>query len=334
VLRYSIVFLFALTLLTQVADVAIAATKLLEFDAAIAGAGVTPPAFDENWAKSGIEMVNTGEFLLQDNTANAEGEYGEYYSPFLEEGTFKRGGAPYGIEFKVRPRTDVPFIGHYWPELYLTWSDDVNNYNVTVDLYQDANTSGLGSIVYGRNSFSPAITDIDWSVPHTIFIGHRGDGETSVFDFYLDGALVSTRIDGSIGRDRTGFELFQDSIGFGDGTTALPSDVAGEWYFVRVWDVNNPAATLPGVVGDYSGNGSVGAEDYTIWRDNLGSSTALPNDPIGGVIGQGQYDQWKAAFGNGAGSSSIGAGAVPEAGTLVLALLSLCGAPLLGLRRR
>ena len=33
----------------------------------------------------------------------------------------------------------------------------------------------------------------------------------------------------------------QDAIDFGDGTTAA-NDVAGEWYFVRVWDVNDPAA--------------------------------------------------------------------------------------------
>jgi hypothetical protein len=336
VVRYAMVLPFALALLLHGVERASGATKLLEFDAAIAGAGNEPPDFDPNWGLSGIPMVNTGEFLLQDNTANSEAEYGEYLSPFLPEGTFTHAGAAYGIEFKVRPRTDVPFIGSAWPELFLSWSDNVYNYNVTIDKYHEENTSGNGDIVYGRTSFSPAITDIDWSVPHTIFIGHRGDGESSVFDFYLDGQPISTRIDGSIGRSLTGgFDVYQDSVGFGDGTTAIASDFAAEWYFVRVWDVNNPAATLPGVVGDYSGNGTIGAEDYTIWRDNLGSSAVLPNDPIGGQIGDAQYQQWKTAFANaGGGSSLLGIGAaVPEAGTLVLALFAFCGASLVRTRR-
>jgi len=301
---------------------AAAATKLLEYDAAIAGAGNEPPDFDPNWAGSGLPMVNTGAFLLQDNTANTEQEYGEYYSPFLPVGTFKRGGAPYGIEFKVRPRTDVGFVASLWPEMYLTWSDDQFNYNITVDKFGDANTSGTGDIVYGRGSFTPAISGIDWSVPHTIFIGQRGDGVSSVFDFYLDGTIISTRTDGSVARSRTGFEFLQDSIGFGDGTTGSPSgntDVAGEWYFVRVWDVNNPALTGGGAVGDYNSNSFVDAADYTLYRDNAGTSTVLPNDPIGGVIGSGQYTQWKDNFTSGGGASGLLAvSAVPEPGTLWL----------------
>lgn len=301
-----------------------AATKLLEYDAAIAGAGNEPPDFDPNWAGSGLPMVNTGAFLLQDNTASIEQEYGEYYSPFLPAGTFKRGGAPYGIEFKVRPRTDVDFVASLWPEMYLTWSDDQFNYNITVDKFGDANTSGVGDIVYGRGSFTPAISGIDWSVPHTIFIGQRGDGTSSVFDFYLDGTIISTRTDGSVARSRTGFELFQDSIGFGDGTTGASggnTDVAGEWYFVRVWDVNNPALTGAGAVGDYNANSFVDAADYTLFRDNFGTSTVLPNDPIGGVIGQGQYDQWKNNFTAGGGASSVfAATAVPEPASVLMVL--------------
>jgi len=49
--------------------------------------------------------------------------------------------------------------------------------------------------------------------------------------------------------------------------------------------------------GDYSDNGTVDAADYTVWRDKLGTSETLPNDPIGGTIGDDQYDQWKNAFG-------------------------------------
>jgi uncharacterized lipoprotein YddW (UPF0748 family) len=212
--------------------------KLLEFDAALAGAGNTPAS--QGWTQYGTAMPNNGSFLLQDNTAVDGQQSGEYLSPTLPAGTFTRGGADYGIEFKVRPITDVAFVGGAWPEMYLTWSDDQFNYNITVDKFAAGNSSGNGDIVYGRTSFSPAITGIDWTVPHTIFIGHRGSAGTSVFDFYLDGVLKSTVVDGSIARVGS---FARDAVDFGDGTTGN-NDVAGEWYFVRVWDVNAPV-TVP-----------------------------------------------------------------------------------------
>jgi hypothetical protein len=79
--------------------------------------------------------------------------------------------------------------------------------------------------------------------------------------------------------------------------------------------------------GDYNQDGTVNAADYTVWRNNLGSPTALPNDDSPGV-GPDDYDRWKDHFGESAGSgasASIDA-AVPEPSALVLftgALLAL-----------
>jgi hypothetical protein len=208
------------------------ATTLLEFDSATAGAGVTPS--DVGWTRFGTPMTNNGTYLLQDNTAVPGEQSGEYLSPPLPAGTFTRGGAPYGIEVRTRPITDVQFLGSDWPQMYLTWSDDTFNYNITIDKYSAANSSGTGDVVYGQGSFSPAITGIDWSIPHTVFIGYRSG---SVFDFYLDGNLQSTIVEGSIARSQQSF--VQNRVDFGDGTTAN-SDVAGEWYSVRVYDTNTP----------------------------------------------------------------------------------------------
>ncbi len=64
--------------------------------------------------------------------------------------------------------------------------------------------------------------------------------------------------------------------------------------------------------GDYNGNGVVDAADYTVWRNNLGSVTSLPNDNTAGV-GQDDYDRWKAHFGETIGSPGSGsAGASPS----------------------
>ena len=73
---------------------------------------------------------------------------------------------------------------------------------------------------------------------------------------------------------------------------------------------------LGGLTGDYNGSGTVDAADFTVWRDNLGTNNALPNDPIGGTIDVAQYLQWVSSFG---GSSASGSSAaVPEPASLLL----------------
>lgn len=86
--------------------------------------------------------------------------------------------------------------------------------------------------------------------------------------------------------------------------------------------------TLPsaGFNGDFDNDGKVDAEDYTVWRDNFGSTTALPNDnALGTPIGNAHYDLWKANFGMGAGSGSLAAAGVPEPSSMVLLLAAIVG---------
>lgn len=61
--------------------------------------------------------------------------------------------------------------------------------------------------------------------------------------------------------------------------------------------------------GDYNGDGTVNAADYTVWRDG-GSPDST----------QAGYDLWKANFGN---SGAGGGAAVPEPASIVCALLAL-----------
>gem|GEM_PF-1919979 len=242
------------------------ANVLLSYDATD---GTTPSDPPNNWNQSGYPMVNIGSnYLLQDWTDSIDpaNNAGEYYSPVgaLPAGTFKKGGPKYGIEFKVRPLNDLAFVGPAWAELYLSWTDDANHYNISIDQFSESNTSGLGDVVYGRGSFSKAASGIDWSSAHTIFIGHRPSGSTSIFDFYVDGVPKTTVVEGSIARDRTGWEAFTDRITFGDGTTggAGSVDVGAEWYSVKVHDTNIPV--VPASLWNVNGGGSFGnASNWT-----------------------------------------------------------------------
>jgi hypothetical protein len=94
------------------------------------------------------------------------------------------------------------------------------------------------------------------------------------------------------------------------------------------------SGVAPGLLGDYNANGRVDAADYVRWRNSVGTTTVLPNDPTGGTIGVAQYNTWRAHFGAGAGSGSgLGAGAaVPEPMSVTLVVMGVVG--LCSLRRR
>jgi hypothetical protein len=100
-----------------------------------------------------------------------------------------------------------------------------------------------------------------------------------------------------------------------------------------------PPAAAP--TGDYNGDLTVNAADYTTWRNTLGDMVANPGDGAdgdeSGEIDAGDYDFWKAHYGDvvppGAGAGGVLS--VPEPTTLVLAVIgALARASLRGGRRR
>jgi hypothetical protein len=134
--------------------------------------------------------------------------------------------------------------------------------------------------------------------------------------------------------DRTGQSLFElpvpqdpTNVAFGgsDGRTLFIT-AQTSLYGIEL-DVPSPA------FGDFNGDGSVSAADYTVWRNTLGTTTNLSADGNGNkVVDADDYGVWRSHFGNLLGSSggaSTGA-AVPEPSGIALACLTLIG----GLVRR
>jgi hypothetical protein len=65
--------------------------------------------------------------------------------------------------------------------------------------------------------------------------------------------------------------------------------------------------------GDYNGDGTVNAADYTVWRDTLGSANDLCADGNGNlVIDNSDYDVWRSAFGAAYDFGSGAGAALPE----------------------
>jgi hypothetical protein len=90
-----------------------------------------------------------------------------------------------------------------------------------------------------------------------------------------------------------------------------------------------------GLAGDYNGDGAVNLADYTVWRDNLGTSWISNRDTqLVGLVGLEDYQIWKQNFGATLASSFANAAAVPEASSQVsLALALFAGGAVLSIAR-
>ena len=137
-------------------------------------------------------------------------------------------------------------------------------------------------------------------------------GETG--DYLLKDAISGEDFAGDLGPGEvTIFEPAGFSIGrgmFGNGVTDWSNALIDE---VRVSDTALTPdqflfITAPGLEGDYNGDGSVNAADYTVWRDTQNSTTELAADgDNSGVIDAADYAIWAENYG--ASSSAV---AVPE----------------------
>lgn len=78
--------------------------------------------------------------------------------------------------------------------------------------------------------------------------------------------------------------------------------------------------------GDYNGDGTVGAADYVVWRNTLGSTTDLDADGDGDMmVDQDDYTIWAWTFGNTADGAGATAALVPEPAAALLGIVAVLG---------
>jgi hypothetical protein len=108
-------------------------------------------------------------------------------------------------------------------------------------------------------------------------------------------------------------------------TSFVGSANAGNFSVLAFSGVLIESEPTGGLVGDYNGDGTVDAADYTVWRDNLGGDASAAfavgsrDTSLNGPIDNNDYDTWRANFGNSSGGAMFSTTAVPEPTALAIA---------------
>lgn len=244
--RYTTAF-FTLSLLA-LAPTTSRTEVLAEFDAASSGKGTTPDLAQPAWEQKGSPMTNSGTALVQDTTGSyPQTEYGNYVSPQFADVMLPKAGQ-YGIEFKIRPLTNiVDGGGSVFANLMVAWGDSERSFRVSIQKSSsDADPGSVGALTIKGDYREKVVGDIDWAEPHTIYIGYRGDYDE--FDFYVDGQLAKTISASALAGPVE--PAFTGKVAFGDFTSGqtepLNKDTKAEWYSVKLFDKAAPPAADQG----------------------------------------------------------------------------------------
>jgi hypothetical protein len=101
----------------------------------------------------------------------------------------------------------------------------------------------------------------------------------------------------------------------GGHATHLMIDVRSPWTYIFLGEFVVTGSAVGGLPGDYNGNGAVDGADYVLWRNGgpLQNEIVTP-----GTVDQADYNEWRARFGNAAGTGAAGLTSVPEPNTICL----------------
>ena len=159
-------------------------------------------------------------------------------------------------------------------------------------------------------------------------------------DVLRDGVVLDGELDGQFppspgfaGKSHDEALFCDDAVFFPPGTeligtyewrTELRDTEGNGWNIVAPFQV---VSELGELTGDFNNNGTVDAADYVLWRND----GPLMNDPTPDSVGPEDYGVWRENFGRSTAGTTGADNAVPESATWVL---MMAAAPLLTLRRR
>jgi hypothetical protein len=222
----------------------------------------------------------------------------------------------------------VPVIG--WDYGHTNGLDTVIKYQLSQPL--QAGSFASLSLAYDRDvafdSDSGTSNEYDFGdtfEPSLSFV--PGDDQANDLDLYLlpKGATdFDNPIAQSISTDSTIEHIFAQIPTTGEyeiWVHQFDNDIGiGQNYALAWWAM----AASNGPPGDYDGNGSVGPEDYDIWKANFGTSFAAADGNGNGVVDAADYTVWRDNLGGGSG----GIASVPEPSTALLGVMLVCASSL------
>jgi hypothetical protein len=158
-----------------------------------------------------------------------------------------------------------------------------------------------------------------------LFVGHD-PVDLNVWLEKTDGTIVAS----SLSTDHNVEHIFANNFGAGQYRIRVTRNLGGGGdsgnYALAWWYGSGSSLSIK---GDYNNNGTVGPEDYMVWKSNFGSTVQLDADGNGnGIVDAADYTIWRDHLGQMAGSGS--AAAVPEPSAFVLFAVA---AVLMGLRK-
>lgn len=212
--------------------------------------------------------------------------------------------------------------------------DGANTYtgNTTVEAGTLGILDGIGTLAAGTDLTLAAGAALEFEINGAGTAGVNYDALTITGDATLAG-MIDVSLLGSVSDGQT-FDIITTT----GGTIDIAGlSVVGGGFSASLANSDTTLRLTAGgggvLAGDYNGDGMVNLADYTVWRDNLGSTTAmLPGDSTPSIVDGSDYQVWKDNFGATASSASaIGQQAVPEPSTILLVLAATTVA---ALRRR
>jgi len=199
--------------------------------------------------------------------------------------------------------------GENWPEASTTYATmpgftfDMDS--ITRSLATDGSIVDLGTFTTTGTELEGALSTITLPALTTLV---QGMGTNDLLTVLITTTGSTNGQWRAITKEATGSE------------TGVISGAAGQFAPFLEFSIGSPVLS-----GDYNDDHVVNAADYVVWRKNFGTTNTLPNDTVGGMIDEDQYNLWRSNFGNAAtGSGAVAAlSAIPEPSCLVLVSIAM-----------